>query len=382
MEGNRPSGKPQSRGGRGRNDNEDSIDTLKGANAQEFIPAAHKSIDQQRVTRNKAVEGIFRSKSRASYKKLDVKNRNNASQWRGACVSTDQRISRYKETISPCKVLIRNIPPSVTLEEMRVILAPYNISCNMIWRFVAGKTRMNERPCVTGRMYLDYKGDNVKAAELITSLNGFAIESNQKDSKRTLEVAYAPSRRLPGDRRRRDPKVGEIFNDPAYLEFIEALDAPAQKPSIDSTSQEAELIEQPIPAVVQFLNEKKGRERLRKGNAFEKKRPTTRHFRKSETKKSKFTKSDTQNAESKEKTEKPKTRKSSRRQESKSELKSKSAETNSEIDANKTEAIVKASRNGKTGTHPKHNDNRSEKTRKKIFAPKARPTTEPQSLLV
>ncbi|CCI45106.1 unnamed protein product [Albugo candida] len=390
METNRPSGKPQSRGGRGRIEKEESFETIKGSSVQEFIPAAHKAIEQQRTTRTKTsnIERVLLSRSAAKYKKADAKKRKNAAKWRGNSLNTDSRISRYKETTSPCKVLIRNIPPSVSFDEMREILTPYDISDKMIWRYVMGKTRMNERPCTTGRMYLDFRSDTAKAVDFIASLNGYAIECTQKDSKRNLEVAYAPSRRLPGDRKRRDTNAEEIFQDQSYLDFIEALNAPAQKPSVDSTSQEVERIEQPIPALVQFLNEKKGRERPRKGNNFDKKKPTTKHFRKhedSKTKKSKSIKNDTQTVESKDKIEKAKTRKPSRRQESKSDIKA-NMTTNICLHngANKTEANVKPlqSAGSKSGTYSKHKDSQSEKTRKKVFAPKSRAATEPQSLLV
>lgn len=248
METNRPSGKPQSRGGRGRIEKEESFETIKGSSVQEFIPAAHKAIEQQRTTRTKTsnIERVLLSRSAAKYKKSDAKKRKNAAKWRGNSLNTDSRISRYKETTSPCKVLIRNIPPSVSFDEMREILTPYDISDKMIWRYVMGKTRMNERPCTTGRMYLDFRSDTAKAVDFIASLNGYAIECTQKglnwknsriayhissfvvDSKRNLEVAYAPSRRLPGDRKRRDTNAEEIFQDQSYLDFIEALNAPAQ----------------------------------------------------------------------------------------------------------------------------------------------------------
>ncbi|KAI9911642.1 hypothetical protein PsorP6_009556 [Peronosclerospora sorghi] len=171
------------------------------------------------------------------------------------------------------KLVVRNIPPIATDQEVRELLLAHGMGHEFVWRFVPGQKRSNNRAPMPGRLYLDMKKDPEKARKLITSLHGQFFYPDAKDAK-PLDVEFAPFQKIPREKQRKDAKVGTIDRDPEYLSFLEELSKPKdvselkclnveiidiKLPSAEAAVDmaEGETLEKPVAALVKYLNERK-----------------------------------------------------------------------------------------------------------------------------
>ncbi|CAI5721849.1 unnamed protein product [Peronospora effusa] len=161
------------------------------------------------------------------------------------------------------KLVVRNIPPTTSEEEVREMLKGYGIGHEVIWRFVPGRNRRkNNREPIPARLYLDLKKQPEKIKTLIAALHGQLFCFNVKETTdiKPLEVEFAPFQKIPREKQRKDAKVGTIDRDPEYVAFLNELAKPKDKlpsaePVVDMA--EGETVEKPVAALVKYLNERK-----------------------------------------------------------------------------------------------------------------------------
>ncbi|DAZ94740.1 TPA: hypothetical protein N0F65_011556 [Lagenidium giganteum] len=190
------------------------------------------------------------------------------------------------------KVVVRNIPHTISEDDVWQLLATHGVTREYGWRFVAGKVRGNNRQPHLGRLYLDFKKETEQAKQLIAALNGYSeltasvhVLCCVADKSEPLDVDFAPYQKIPREKQRKDAKVGTIERDPEYLAFVEELNKPKEKlPSADvvADNAEGETVEKPVAALVKYFNERKLRDK--KGKAISKydKSSATRRSRKKE----------------------------------------------------------------------------------------------------
>ncbi|KAG2785432.1 hypothetical protein PC129_g17176 [Phytophthora cactorum] len=160
------------------------------------------------------------------------------------------------------KLVVRNIPPTASEQEARELLQTHGVGDELIWRFVPGRKRSNNRPPTPARLYVDMKKEPERARKLIASLHGqfFYPETKDKEGAKPLDVEFAPFQKIPREKQRKDAKVGTIDRDPEYIAFLEELAKPKDKlPSAEALVDmaEGETVEKTVAALVKYLNERK-----------------------------------------------------------------------------------------------------------------------------
>ncbi|TYZ53594.1 hypothetical protein PybrP1_006110, partial [[Pythium] brassicae (nom. inval.)] len=160
------------------------------------------------------------------------------------------------------KVLIRNIPPAATLEDVWALVEAQGVARESLWRFVAGRVRGGNRPPTPARLYLDLKKDHEQAQRLIVALNGHVLGGGDaKDPQGALDVDFAPYQKVPREKQRKDAKMGTIERDPEYLAFLDELAKPKEKlPSAEAAADSVDAgegVEKPVAALVKYMNERK-----------------------------------------------------------------------------------------------------------------------------
>ncbi|ETN03668.1 hypothetical protein PPTG_15892 [Phytophthora nicotianae INRA-310] len=178
-----------------------------------------------------------------------------------SAVTTSARPTRAVTTVLK-KLVVRNIPPTASEQEARGLLHSHGVEDELIWRFVPGRKRSNNRPPTPARLYVDMKKEPERARKLIASLHGqfFYPETKDKDGVKPLDVEFAPFQKVPREKQRKDAKVGTIDRDPEYIAFLEELAKPKDKlPSAEALVDiaEGETVEKPVAALVKYLNERK-----------------------------------------------------------------------------------------------------------------------------
>ncbi|KAI9983026.1 hypothetical protein PInf_006943 [Phytophthora infestans] len=164
------------------------------------------------------------------------------------------------------KLVVRNIPPTASEQEARELMQAHGVKNELIWRFVPGRQRSNNRPPTPARLYVDMKKEPERARKLIASLHGqfFYPDTKDKEGTKPLDVEFAPFQKIPREKQRKDVKVGTIDCDPEYLAFLEELAKPKDKlPSAEALVDmaEGETLEKPVAALVKYLNERKSHNR-------------------------------------------------------------------------------------------------------------------------
>ncbi|KAK3912441.1 Regulator of nonsense transcripts 3A [Frankliniella fusca] len=121
----------------------------------------------------------------------------------------------------PTKVVVRRLPPTMTLETFLDQVAPLPPVDYMY--FVKADTSL--APNSFGRAYLHF----IHVSDLLIFTEKFDnyVFVDGKGNEYPAIVEYAPFQRIPKQRpsRKKDPRIGTIENDPYYLEFMEALKA-------------------------------------------------------------------------------------------------------------------------------------------------------------
>lgn len=133
--------------------------------------------------------------------------------------SSDRPKTTEKIEKPPTKVVVRRLPPTMTLETFLDQVAPLPPVDYMY--FV--KADFSLTPNSFSRAYLHF----VHVADLLIFTEKFDnyVFVDSKGNEYPAIVEYAPFQRIPKQRstRKRDPRIGTIESDPYYLEFIEAL---------------------------------------------------------------------------------------------------------------------------------------------------------------
>ncbi|XP_034253888.1 regulator of nonsense transcripts 3A isoform X3 [Thrips palmi] len=135
----------------------------------------------------------------------------------------------------PTKVVVRRLPPTMTLETFLDQVSPLPPVDYMY--FV--KADLSLTPNSFARAYLHF----VHVADLLIFTEKFDnyVFVDSKGNEYPAIVEYAPFQRIPKQRssRKKDPRIGTIGNDPYYLEFLEALKAEeTQRKSASKTNKQ------------------------------------------------------------------------------------------------------------------------------------------------
>lgn len=135
----------------------------------------------------------------------------------------------------PTKVVVRRLPPTMTLETFLDQVAPLPPVDYMY--FVKADSSLS--PNSFARAYLHF----VHVADLLIFTEKFDnyVFVDGKGNEYPAIVEYAPFQRIPKQRssRKKDPRIGTIGNDPYYLEFIEVLKAEEiQRKSASKTNKQ------------------------------------------------------------------------------------------------------------------------------------------------
>ncbi|XP_034253887.1 uncharacterized protein LOC117652840 isoform X2 [Thrips palmi] len=145
----------------------------------------------------------------------------------------------------PTKVVVRRLPPTMTLETFLDQVSPLPPVDYMY--FV--KADLSLTPNSFARAYLHF----VHVADLLIFTEKFDnyVFVDSKGNEYPAIVEYAPFQRIPKQRssRKKDPRIGTIGNDPYYLEFLEALKAEETQRKSASKTNKQHFFETSISAV-------------------------------------------------------------------------------------------------------------------------------------
>ncbi|KAL8895185.1 MAG: hypothetical protein Q9207_008271 [Kuettlingeria erythrocarpa] len=162
------------------------------------------------------------------------------------------------------KLVIRRLPPGLTEAEFQTALgSEWKVGNGKVdWAiFKAGKVSKDPaKPSKPSRAYL-----NLTKQEYISALSESARNTTFNDSKNTSKdsalrgppsVEFAPYRKIPRTRTRKDARQGTIDQDSEFIEFLESLTNPVSKAaSVDQSSKSKEKIT--TTPLIQYLKEKK-----------------------------------------------------------------------------------------------------------------------------
>ncbi|KAI4171175.1 MAG: hypothetical protein LQ346_008766 [Caloplaca aetnensis] len=163
------------------------------------------------------------------------------------------------------KLVIRRLPPGLTEDEFQTALGTeWKVGNGKVdWAiFKAGKVSKDSaaKPSKPSRAYL-----NLTKQEYVGALSESVRNTTFNDSKNTSKdsalrgppsVEFAPYRKTPRTKTRKDARQGTIDQDSEFIEFLESLTNPVSKAaSVDQSSKSKEKVT--TTPLIQFLKEKK-----------------------------------------------------------------------------------------------------------------------------
>lgn len=179
-----------------------------------------------------------------------------------------------KEVKPKLKVVVRNLPPTLTREQWEQIILPH-LRLVDFWYYVPGKN--SEKKKRDSRAYLNFITEEA-LFQFHQAFSGHVFVLDRGIEKR-IEVEYAPFQKIPKGKQKPDPTQNTIENDADYQQFLVKLNQPVTTlPSaekqleerLDKLSGNAANAPQTTP-LLEFLKQKAANKKITRKQTKEKK---------------------------------------------------------------------------------------------------------------